>query len=71
MFTLNTLTDLCMTKQSIKKKKYFCMNCSQCFITEEILTNHKKVRLETSGKQCVNRPKTSSKEQLNNCHKQL
>ena len=47
------------------------MNCSQCFITEEILTNHKKVRLETSGKQCVNRPKTSSKEQLNNCHKQL
>ena len=37
-----------------KNKKYFCVNWLQCFSSKTILTNHKKVYLEISGKQSAN-----------------
>ena len=47
------LTDLCFTKQRIKTKKYFCKCCLQCFISENVLTEHKKVCLSINGAQSV------------------
>ena len=34
------LTDLCFTKQRIKRKKYFCKSCLQCFSSKIVLTEH-------------------------------
>ena len=57
MFTLKTLTDLCKIKQSIKKKKHFCVNCLKCFGSKEILTNHKKICLKNNSELSINMPK--------------
>ena len=46
------LTDLCFTKQ-IKKKKYYCKSCLQCFSSNNVLKNHKEVCLSISGVQSV------------------
>ena len=37
-------------KTNHKEKNHFCENCIQCFSSEELLTNHKKVCLEINGK---------------------
>ena len=50
MFTSKTLMDLCMIKKD-KNKKYFHVNCLQCFSSKSILMNHRKIYLEISGKQ--------------------
>ena len=34
-------------------KKYFCINCLQCFSNEKILSEHKKDCLVINGKQNV------------------
>ena len=34
------MTDLCFTKQRIKRKKYFCKSCLQCFSSKIVLTEH-------------------------------
>ena len=36
-----------------KNKKYFCEYCLQCFSSERILVEHKKICLKLSGKQTV------------------
>ena len=53
MFTSKTLIDLCMIKKD-KNKKYFHVNCLQCFSSKSILMNHRKIYLEISGKQSAN-----------------
>ena len=50
--TLKTLTDLCLIKQNIKAKKYFCKNCLQCFSSKKIL-NEQEDCLVINGKQNV------------------
>ena len=47
------------------------MNCLQCFISKEVLTNHAKVCLEIWVEQGVNMPKRRSKIQFTNYHKKL
>lgn len=42
------------------------MNCLQCFSSEEILTNYRKVCLKISGKQSLNMPEECSNVQSNN-----
>ena len=52
MCTLKILTDLCFTKQQIKKK-WFCESCLQCFISESVLIKHKENCLSINGKHSV------------------
>ena len=48
------LTDLCLTKQKVKKnKKYFCKSCLQCFNSKNVLTGHKEDCLSINGAQSV------------------
>ena len=49
----NILTDLCLTKQRIKIKKYFCKSCLQCFSSKNVLTEHKEDCLSINGAQSV------------------
>ena len=49
--TLKILTDLCFTKQEIKKK--FCKSCLQCFSSENMLTKHKQDCLNINSEQSV------------------
>ena len=51
-------------KTKYKEKKW--MNCLQCFSSEEILTNYRKVCLKISGKQSLNMPEECSNVQSNN-----
>ena len=39
------LTDLCLTKQRIKTKKYFCESCLQRFSCKNVLTKYKEACL--------------------------
>ena len=50
---LKILTDLCFTKQEIKKKKWFCKSCLQCFSSENKLAKHKEDCLNINSKQSV------------------
>ena len=52
MCTLNVLTDLCFTKQKIKKK-WFCKSFLQCFISENVFIKHKENCLSINGKQSL------------------
>ena len=52
MCTLKTLTDL-FYKTENKNKKWFCRSCLQCFISKNVLTNHKKYCLCINGAQFV------------------
>ena len=52
MCTLKFLTDLCFTKQKIKKK-WFCKSCLQCFSSKNLLIKHKENCLSINGKQSV------------------
>ena len=47
MSTLKILTGLCLIKQDIKAKKYFCKSYLQFFSNDKVLIKHKKdVKLE-------------------------
>ena len=52
-------------------KKYFCMNCLQCFSREDVLTEHKNNCLSINGKQAINMPEKGDKVFFKNYHKQL
>ena len=49
------LIDLCVIRQSVKKKKkkHFCEYCLQCFCSENVLVEHKETCLEINDKQTV------------------
>ena len=47
------LTDLCVIRQGVKIKKYFCKFCLQCFGIEQVLIEHKENWLILNGKQIV------------------
>lgn len=49
-----------LNQKKFIEEKHFCMNCLQCFGSEEILTNHEKVCLKISGKESVNMPEKGS-----------
>ena len=53
-----------------EEKKHFCMNCLQCFSSEELLTNYEKVCLKIKDKESVNVPKKGNNLQFDNYHKQ-
>ena len=53
MCILKILTDLCIIRQRIKIKKYFCKCCLQCFSSEKVLIEHKKSCLAINGKQSL------------------
>ena len=53
MCTSKILTDLSFTKQKNKNKKYFCKSCLQCFISKNVLNNHKEVCLNINGAQSL------------------
>ena len=46
--TSKVLIDLCVLKQSVKEKTIYCL---QCFSSERVLREHKKVCLIINGKQ--------------------
>ena len=52
------------SKKKHKEKNDFCMNCLQCFSSEEILTNLKKGCLKIDAKQSVTTPKKGSNVQI-------
>ena len=52
MYTLKILTDLCFTKQKIKKK-WFCKSCLQCFSSDNMLIKRKENCLRINCKQSV------------------
>ena len=52
-------------------KKYFCMNCLQCFSREDVLTEHKNNCLSINGKQAINMPEKGDKVFFKNYQKQL
>ena len=56
-------------KTKYKEKKW--MNCLQCFSSEEILTNYRKVCLKSSGKQSLNMPEECSNVQKEYIHMNL
>lgn len=66
--TSNTLLDLCITKQSIKK---ICVNWLQWFISEKVSANRQNIWLETSYKQGLNMPGEGSNIQVCNYYKYL
>ena len=49
IYTSKIVTDLCFTKQNIKKKNGFV----QCFSSENVLIKHKQNCLTINGKQSV------------------
>ena len=40
-------------KTKNKNQKFFCKSCLQCFISKNVLTKHKEVRLSINGGQSV------------------
>ena len=56
-------------KTKNKNKKWFCINCLQCFSYENILIKHKDDCLSINGKQSVNLEKETIK--FENYFKQL
>ena len=52
-------------------KKYFCMNCLQCFSREDVLTEHQNNCLSINGKQAINMPEKGDKVFFKNHQKQL
>ena len=42
MCTSKISTHLCFVKQKIKKKKWFCKSCLQCFSSENVLIKHEE-----------------------------
>ena len=54
-----------------ENKKHFCMHCLQCFSSERVLLNHKKICPEINGKQAVKMPEIGSKIDFKNFKKQL
>ena len=52
-------------------KKFFCMNCLQCFSREDVLTEHKNNCLSINGKQAINMPEKGDKVFFKNHQKQL
>ena len=53
-----------------ENKKHFCMNCMQCFKTEQVLNNHRSVCLSINGVQSVKMPEDTILK-FKNYHKQL
>ena len=47
------LRGLCLTKQDIKAKKYFCKSCLQCFSSEKVLIKHGEDCLMINGGQNI------------------
>ena len=52
-------------------RKYFCMNCLQCFSREDVLTEHKNNCISINGVQAINMPEKGDKVFFKNYHKQL
>ena len=52
-------------------KKYFCMNCLQCFSREDVLTEHKNNCLSINGKQAIKMPEKGEQVFFKNHQKQL
>ena len=53
-----------------KERKHFCMNCLQCFSSEQILINHKENCIQVNGQQAINMPtKDNNILKFNNYHK--
>ena len=53
MCTARILTDLCLTKQKNKNKKYVCKSCLQRFSCKNVLAKHKEPCLSINGVQSV------------------
>ena len=53
MCTTKVFTDLCFSKQRIKKKKCFCKSCLQCFSSKNVLIYYKEVCLNINGAQTI------------------
>ena len=52
-------------------RKHFCMNCLQCFSSEEVLKNHKDNCILINGQQAIKMPdKSNNTLKFNNFHKQ-
>ena len=69
MCTSKILADLCFTKRKIKKQKYFCKSCLQCFSSKNALNNHKEDCLSINGAQSIRLEKGTIK--FKNYFKQL
>ena len=54
-----------------KERKHFCMYCLQCFSSEQVLTNHKKLCIQINGEQAIKMPGKGSKVKFTNFNKQL
>ena len=52
-------------------KKYFCMNCLQCFSREDVLTEHKNNCISINGKQAIKMPEKGEQVFFKNHQKQL
>ena len=63
MCTSKIWTDLCFTKQKMKKK-WFCRSCLQCFSSKGVLIKHKEDFLSINGVKSVDVEKLSLKIQL-------
>ena len=54
-----------------RERKHFCMHCLQCFSSERVLNDHKKICLIINGDQAVKMPdKDNNILKFNNFHKQ-
>ena len=42
-----------LNKTKNKKKIYFCKSCLQCFSSESVLVEHKKICLKINGRQTI------------------
>ena len=47
------LIDLCVIREKIRIKKHFCRYCLQCFRSEKVLQEPKKVCLKINVKQSI------------------
>ena len=54
-----------------KCKKHFCMYCLQCFISEEVLNNHKENCIISNGAQSIKMSNAGDMVYFKNYHKEL
>lgn len=54
-----------------KERKHFCISCLQCFTSERVLSEHRKVCIAINGAHAIQMPKVGSKIGFKNYHKQL
>ena len=54
-----------------KCRKHFCMYCLQCFISEDVLNNHKENCITINGAQSIKMPNAGDMVYFKNYHKEL